>query len=108
MQLHITHDTIYRYDQAASLIIQALRMWPAASQGQKVKNWRVHVDGKRLQPTCNDGFGNPVATHTIDRSVESVKLSVRGRRGNPRPARCAWRRDGGTSADVLPRQHAPD
>jgi transglutaminase-like putative cysteine protease len=78
MQLHITHDTTYRYDQAASLIIQALRMWPAPSEGQKVKDWRVLVDGKRLQPTCSDGFGNPVATHTIDRSVESVKLSVRG------------------------------
>lgn len=78
MQLQITHDTIYRYDQAASLIIQALRMWPSASQGQKVRSWSVHVDGKCLQPTCTDGFGNPLATHTIDRSVESVKLSVRG------------------------------
>lgn len=78
MQLHITHDTIYRYDQAASLIIQALRMWPAASHGQTIKHWRVNVDGKCLQPSCSDGFGNPVATHTIDRSVESVKLSVRG------------------------------
>ncbi|MFC5526346.1 transglutaminase domain-containing protein [Rhodanobacter ginsengisoli] len=79
MQLHIVHDTTYRYDQAANLIIQALRMWPAPSNGQVVKEWRVAVDGKRLQPTCVDGFGNPVATHAIDRSVESVRLSVRGR-----------------------------
>lgn len=78
MQLHIVHDTTYRYDQAASLIIQALRMWPAPSAGQTVKAWRVSVDGKPLKPTCNDGFGNPVATHTIDRNVESVQLSVRG------------------------------
>lgn len=78
MQLHIVHDTTYRYDQAASLIIQALRMWPAQSSGQKVMEWLVTVDGKRLQPTCTDGFGNPVATHTIDRHVESVRLSVRG------------------------------
>lgn len=78
MQLHITHDTTYHYDQAASLIIQALRMWPASSHGQSIKTWQVDVNGKRLQPTCKDGFGNPVATHTIDRSVESVRLSVRG------------------------------
>ena len=79
MQLHIVHDTHYRYGRAASLIIQALRMWPAPSTGQVVKDWQVDVDGKRLQPTCNDGFGNQVATHTIDHMVESVRLSVRGR-----------------------------
>lgn len=78
MKLHIAHDTVYRYDQAAHLIIQALRMWPAPSAGQVVRHWRVDVDGRRLQPTCHDGFGNPVATHTIDRSVDSVHLAVRG------------------------------
>lgn len=78
MHLKIAHDTVYRYDQAANLIIQALRMWPTPNAGQKVKDWKVNVDGKLLKPTCTDGFGNPVATHTIDRSVESVRLSVRG------------------------------
>lgn len=78
MHLKIAHDTIYRYDQAANLIIQALRMWPAETAGQNVKHWRVNVDGKQLKPSCTDGFGNPVATHTIDRSVESVHLVVRG------------------------------
>lgn len=78
MHLRIIHETRYRYGEAASLIVQALRMWPAASGAQTVRDWRVEVDGKRLQPTCVDGFGNPVATHTIDRLVESVRLSVRG------------------------------
>lgn len=78
MRLHIVHDTTYRYGRAAYLVIQALRMWPAASTGQVVKDWRVEVDGRRLEPTCLDGFGNPVATHTIDRDVDAVRLSVRG------------------------------
>lgn len=78
MQLHIRHETTYRYDQAAQLIVQALRMWPAPAAGQRVRDWQVRVDGRRLQPTCNDGFGNPVATHTIDRQVESVCLAVSG------------------------------
>ncbi len=78
MRLHIVHDTTYRYGRAAYLVIQALRMWPAASSGQVVRDWRVQVDGRRLEPTCQDGFGNPVATHTIDRDVEAVRLSVRG------------------------------
>lgn len=78
MQLHIRHQTTYRYDQAAQLIVQALRMWPAPAAGQRVREWQVSVDGRKLQPTCTDGFGNPVATHTIDRQVESVCLAVRG------------------------------
>lgn len=78
MNLRICHQTVYRYGQAANMIVQALRMWPAPSSGQIVRDWRVEVDGQRLQPTCNDGFGNPVATHTVDRLVESVRLSVRG------------------------------
>jgi transglutaminase-like putative cysteine protease len=78
MQLTIVHDTVYRYGQAAHMIIQALRMWPAPSAGQTIASWQVDVDGRRLQPTCNDGFGNPVATHTVDRSIETLRLSVRG------------------------------
>ncbi len=78
MYLRIAHETQYHYDQAASMIVQALRMWPAPSRGQIVKSWHVSVDGQRLQPTCNDGFGNPVATHTVDRLVERVRLSVSG------------------------------
>ncbi|HSM11687.1 MAG TPA: transglutaminase family protein [Lysobacter sp.] len=78
MHLTIIHDTQYRYDEAATLIVQALRMWPAPSPGQVVKSWRVEVDGRVLQPTCVDGFGNPVATHTVDKAVEAVRLSVRG------------------------------
>jgi len=79
MQLSIVHDTVYRYGEAASLIIQALRMWPTPGDEQTVGEWQVDVDGKRLQPTCVDGFGNQVATHTIDRKVVAVRISVRGR-----------------------------
>jgi transglutaminase-like putative cysteine protease len=78
MHLRIVHDTQYRYGQAPSLIIQALRMWPAPNANQRVHQWRVEVDGKRLNTSCVDGFGNPLATHTIERKVESVRLSVRG------------------------------
>nr|MBA2237883.1 transglutaminase family protein [Lysobacter sp.] len=78
MHLTIIHDTHYRYDEAATLIVQALRMWPSPSDGQSVKSWQVEVDGRSIQPTCVDGFGNPVATHAVDRNVDAVRLSVRG------------------------------
>ncbi len=78
MKLNILHQTRYRYAEAASLIVQALRMWPVESAGQHCQSWRVEVDGSLLQPTCVDGFGNRVATHSVDRMVDTVLISVRG------------------------------
>lgn len=78
MLLSIAHDTRYLYDEAAWLVVQALRLWPAPSGGQDIKSWQVAVDGRVLRPTGVDGFGNPVATHAIDQPVHSVHLSVRG------------------------------
>ncbi|MCG6118683.1 MAG: transglutaminase family protein [Aquimonas sp.] len=78
MLLTISHDTHYHYAEAAWLVVQALRLWPAPSASQEVKSWRVSVDGRVLRPTCVDGFGNPAATHSIDQSVRELRLSVRG------------------------------
>lgn len=77
MMLTIAHDTRYHYGQPAWLVVQALRLWPAPSASQRVRSWRVEVDGKLLPPTGVDGFGNPVATHAIDRPVSALHLSVR-------------------------------
>ena len=77
MLLTIAHDTRYHYGQAAWLVVQALRLWPAPSASQQVKSWRVEVNGKPLPSTGIDGFGNPVATHAIDRQVSDLHLSVR-------------------------------
>ena len=77
MRLTIAHDTRYHYGQPAWLVVQALRLWPAPSASQQVRQWRVEVDGRLLQPTGVDGFGNPVATHAIDRQVSEVHLAVR-------------------------------
>jgi len=49
-------------------------------EGQVIGEWQVDVDGKRLQPACVDGFGNHIATHTIDsKAAGSMHLKVRGR-----------------------------
>jgi transglutaminase-like putative cysteine protease len=79
MQIDIVHDTVYRYAETPGLIIQSLRLWPVASEGQAVNDWQVDADGRRLQPACLDGFGNHVATYTIDRKADSLHLKVRGR-----------------------------
>lgn len=77
MRLHIHHRTVYRYEEPALRLVQAFRLWPAQT-GQVVRSWRVSIDGKRLEPTCTDGFGNTAATHAFDDPVESVTIEVEG------------------------------
>lgn len=78
MRLHIRHETRYSYQQAPRLVIQALHLWPAASRMQTVRKWDVRIDGQALAPSGTDGFGNPVATHTLDHKVTGLEIVVRG------------------------------
>lgn len=78
MRLHIRHETRYSYEHPPRLVVQALHLWPAASHMQTVRKWNVRIDGQRLWPSCDDGFGNPVATHTLDRKVSGLEIVVRG------------------------------
>jgi transglutaminase-like putative cysteine protease len=81
MRLSIHHRTVYRYAQPALRVTQALRLWPAAFAGQRIIGWQVEVDEKPLPYATTDGFGNPVATHTADGTVDQVCIDVRGHVG---------------------------
>ena len=76
MHLTIHHDTLYRYGEAAHRVFQALRLWPIPGGGQVIRDWRVEIDGRKLRPTCRDGFGNPAATHVIDGPVAALSIMV--------------------------------
>ena len=76
MHLTIHHDTLYRYGEAANRVFQALRLWPIPGGGQVIRDWRVEIDGRKVRPTCRDGFGNPAATHVIDGPVAALSIVV--------------------------------
>lgn len=78
MLLTLFHDSRYHYAEPAWGVAQALRLWPAPSGSQTIKSWRVDVNGKALRATSVDGFGNPVASHAIDRPVTELQVTVRG------------------------------
>lgn len=78
MRLIVHHSTLYRYDEQAHRVVQALRLWPSTGVSQVVHHWRVEIDDHHLQPTCKDGFGNPAATHTVDRPLRSIRVAVTG------------------------------
>lgn len=78
MHLAIRHRTRYHYAEPALRVTQALRLWPAETSSQRVVDWRVDVDGEKLPFFTRDGFGNPVATHTVDGAVDDVLVEVCG------------------------------
>ena len=43
MRLRIAHTTTYRYEPAASGVIQILRMTPGSHDGQYVADWQIDV-----------------------------------------------------------------
>ena len=78
MQLSIKHRTSYRYAEPAQRVSQAFRLWPAPCAGQRIRDWLVEVNGRRLQATCVDGFANPAATHTTEGLLDCIRIDVSG------------------------------
>lgn len=76
MHIAIDHTTTYRYGTAAERVHQVLRLWPIPGAAQVIRDWRVEVDGRKLRPSSRDGFGNPVATHVVERPVAALSLRV--------------------------------
>src|SRR6476619_7745193 len=63
MRLRIAHTTTYRYEPAASGVIQILRMTPSSPAGQYVAEWQIDVSTDSKLDVHEDAFGN--ITHVL-------------------------------------------
>jgi transglutaminase-like putative cysteine protease len=63
MRLRISHSTTYRYEPAATGVIQILRMTPGSHDGQYVAGWQIDVSTDSRLDMHEDAFGN--VTHVI-------------------------------------------
>lgn len=63
MRLRISHTTTYRYEPAATGVIQILRMTPGSHDGQYVAEWQIDVSTDSRLDMHEDAFGN--VTHVI-------------------------------------------
>src|SRR6201996_5873417 len=77
MRLRISHSTTYRYQPAATGVIQILRMTPGSHDGQYVANWQIDVSTDSRLDMHEDAFGN--ITHVLTQGpVEDLTISVEG------------------------------
>ena len=77
MRLRIAHTTTYRYEPAASGVIQILRMTPGSHDGQYVADWQIDVSTDSRLDTHEDAFGN--VTHGLTHgSISDLTIHCEG------------------------------
>jgi len=78
MRIKISHETHYRYDTPATLVIQILRLTPRGHAGQFVSDWRIEVSSDARLQKSEDPFGNIVHTFTAEGPVEELTVTAAG------------------------------
>src|SRR6188472_4259937 len=77
MRLRIAHTTTYRYEPAATSVIQILRMTPGSHDGQYVADWQIDVSTDSRLDVHQDAFGN--VTHVLTFGpIEDLTVHVEG------------------------------
>ena len=56
MQLHIRHETTYRYEHPVKYSIQSLRLTPRRDAGQRALSWRISAPGRCQSPAVQGTF----------------------------------------------------
>src|SRR5436309_4255930 len=74
MRIRISHETVYRYENAPTGVIQVLRLTPRNHDGQYVVDWRIDLSQECRLDSHEDAFGN--ITHTFAAAGPFSELSV--------------------------------
>jgi transglutaminase-like putative cysteine protease len=76
MQLHIRHETFYRYGEPVKRSVQNLRLTPRRDPMQRALSWNLTAPG-RSRPQV-DAYGNIVHLLTLDEPHREIRIVVDG------------------------------
>lgn len=76
MQLHIRHETVYRYGEAVKRSVQNLRLTPRRDPVQRALNWNIVAPGRQHEQI--DAYGNVVHLLTVDEPHREIRIVVSG------------------------------
>lgn len=76
MQLHIRHETLYRYSELVKRSVQNLRLTPRREPMQRALSWNIAAPG-RQHPQI-DAYGNVVHLLTLDEPHREIRIVVSG------------------------------
>ena len=76
MRLAIDHVTRYRFGIPVARGLQRLRLTPASTSGQMVRDWSLTIEGGRIEAEYRDHHGNDVTLLSIEPGTR--ELAIRG------------------------------
>jgi transglutaminase-like putative cysteine protease len=76
MQMHIRHETRYRYERPVKYSVQSLHLTPRRDTSQRALNWIITAPGRRLEQV--DAYGNISHLLTIEEPHREIKIVVQG------------------------------
>jgi transglutaminase-like putative cysteine protease len=78
MRIRIQHETIYAYTEPVSYSIQALRLRPLDTAGQKILNWWIETPFNSSVRESRDVYGNVLQMLYVERPHDEITLKVAG------------------------------
>lgn len=76
MQLHIRHETFYRYGEPVKHSVQNLRLTPRRDPMQRALSWNMLAPGRHRSQV--DAYGNIVHMLTLDEPHREIRIVVNG------------------------------
>ena len=76
MQMHIRHETRYRYERTVKYSVQSLHLTPRRDQSQRSLSWNIASPGRRLEQI--DAYGNISHLLTIEEPHREIRILVHG------------------------------
>src|SRR5580658_2924553 len=76
MQLHIRHETRYRYERPVKYSVQSLHLTPRRDPSQRAISWSISAPGRRLEQV--DAYGNISHLLTIEEPHREIQIIVHG------------------------------
>jgi transglutaminase-like putative cysteine protease len=76
MQMHIRHETRYRYERPVKYSVQSLHLTPRRDPSQRALAWSIAAPGRRLEQV--DAYGNISHLLTIEEPHREIQIVVHG------------------------------
>ena len=78
MRLAIRHVTHYKFDGPVSYALQRLRLTPKETQGQRIVEWKMHLEGATRQLEYDDEHFNRVTLVSVDPGTQHACITCEG------------------------------
>ena len=78
MKLAISHNTTYSFDTPVDYGLQQLRLTPKSRVGQTVLDWKMEIEGGKVETAFTDAHANSVTLLSFDPDAAGISVHCSG------------------------------